>query len=262
MQVILTQNVPHVGSLGDQVHVKDGFARNYLLPRGLAIAAGSKNARHIEHQRRRLEVMRQTAIAQARAESDRVSGLPIVIKAKSGPGGKLFGSVTSRDLQAAYTERGVTLDRKAFVLHSLVKNTGTFKATVRLHTDVKVEVSFRVEAKDLTPEEQAALAAELAAAAAAKEAKAAQTAAAAAATEAAQPAEGGAAAEGKRKGKVEGAAEEKAGKGAKGEKKAAADGDAKSAKGGKKAAAASGEKPQKAGKESKPAKKAAKTKEK
>lgn len=170
MQVILTQNVPHVGALGDQVQVKDGFARNYLIPRGLAIAADSRNAREIQHRRKRLERLRQEAVSAAQAESERVRGMQIVIKAKAGAGGKLFGSVTSRDLQAAFAEQGLNLDRKAFILHSLVKNTGNFTATVRLHTDVKVDVAFKVESMDLTPEEKAALEAAEAEAAAAKEA--------------------------------------------------------------------------------------------
>lgn len=170
MQVILTQNVPHVGALGDQVHVKDGFARNYLIPRGLAIAADSRNAREIQHRRRRLERLRQEAVTAAQAESERVRGMQIVIKAKAGAGGKLFGSVTSRDLQAAFAEQGLNLDRKAFILHAPVKNTGSFTATVRLHTDVKVDVAFKVESMDLTPEEKAALEAAEAEAAAAKEA--------------------------------------------------------------------------------------------
>jgi large subunit ribosomal protein L9 len=168
MQIILTQNVPHVGALGDQVHVKDGFARNYLLPRGMAIVADSKNAREIQHRRKRLEQLRLEAINAAKAESERVAGMQIVLKAKAGAGGKLFGSVTSRDLQAAYAEQGIALDRKAFILHSLIKHTGNFTATVRLHTDVKVDVAFKVESLDLTPEERAAIAAAEAEAAAAK----------------------------------------------------------------------------------------------
>jgi large subunit ribosomal protein L9 len=149
MQIILTQNVPNLGALGDLVKVKDGYARNFLLPKGLAIAAGSKNARHIEHQRKRLEKLRADAIAGAKGEADKVKALQIVVKAKAGPGGKLFGSVTNRDLQAAFAQLGVDLDRKAFVLHSPAKHTGTFDATVRLHTDVKVEISFKVEASEI-----------------------------------------------------------------------------------------------------------------
>jgi large subunit ribosomal protein L9 len=149
MQIILTQNVPNVGALGDQVHVKDGYARNFLLPRGLAIAAGSKNARHIEHQRKRLEKLRLDAIAGAKTEAEKVKALEIVVKAKAGPGGKLFGSITSRDLAAAFAAKGLELDRKAFVLHGPAKHTGTFEATVRLHTDVKVDISFKVEASEI-----------------------------------------------------------------------------------------------------------------
>lgn len=146
MQILLTQNVPNLGALGDRVNVKDGYARNYLLPRGMAIAAGSKNARQIEHQRKRLEKLRQEAVASAKTEADKVTALEIVVKAKTGPGGKLFGSVSNRDLAAAFAQKGIELDRKAFVLHSPAKHTGTFGATVRLHTDVKVDIVFKVEA--------------------------------------------------------------------------------------------------------------------
>jgi len=146
MQILLTQNVPNLGALGDRVNVKDGYARNYLLPRGMAIAAGSKNARQIEHQRKRLEKLRQEAVAAAKGEAEKVAAIEIVVKAKTGPGGKLFGSVSSRDLAAAFAEKGIELDRKAFVLHAPAKHTGTFGATVRLHTDVKVDIVFKVEA--------------------------------------------------------------------------------------------------------------------
>jgi len=146
MQILLTQNVPNLGALGDRVNVKDGYARNYLLPRGMAIAAGSKNARQIEHQRKRLEKLRQEAVAAAKGEAEKVAAIEIVVKAKTGPGGKLFGSVSSRDLAAAFAEKGIELDRKAFVLHATAKHTGTFGATVRLHTDVKVDIVFKVEA--------------------------------------------------------------------------------------------------------------------
>jgi large subunit ribosomal protein L9 len=149
MQIILTKNVPNLGVLGDEVHVKDGYARNFLLPRGLAIAAGSKNARHIEHQRKRLEKLRLDAIAGAKNEAEKVKALEIVVKAKAGPGGKLFGSITNRDLAAAFAAKGLELDRKAFVLHAPAKHTGTFEATVRLHTDVKVDIRFKVEASEI-----------------------------------------------------------------------------------------------------------------
>jgi large subunit ribosomal protein L9 len=249
MQVILTQNVAHVGALGDMVAVKDGFARNYLLPRGMAIVADSKNAREIQHRRKRLEQLRLEAIDAARAESERVQSIQIVLKAKAGAGGKLFGSVTSRDLQLAYAEQGVTLDRKLFVLHSLIKHTGTFSATVRLHTDVKVDVSFKVESMDLTPEEQAAIAAEEAQAAAAKAANKARDEAKAEVDAAAARVAEGAAKVGK-KSRTKGDGEDAAAEGdAKPAKKAKGKGDGAGAEAtGKAAKADAGEKPKGKGK--------------
>lgn len=149
MRIILTQNVPNLGSLGDEVSVKDGYARNFLLPRGLAMAASGVNARAIQHRRHWLDKQRQEAISSARGEADKVAALQVVVKAKAGTGGRLFGSVTNRDLQAALAEQGLELDRKAIILHAPVKTLGTFTASVRLHTDVKVELEFRVEASEI-----------------------------------------------------------------------------------------------------------------
>ena len=145
MQVILVEDVQHLGSLGDEVYVKDGYARNYLLPRGMAIVAGSRKSREIEHQRKRLEVLRQDAIEKAQAESDKVAALELTVQAKAGASGKLFGSVTNRDIQAALAEQGYQLDRRSIQLSTLIKSVGNFTATVRLHTDVKVEVNIKVE---------------------------------------------------------------------------------------------------------------------
>jgi len=144
MQLILIKDVPHLGSLGDQVQVKDGFARNYLLPRGFAIAASSENARQIAHRRKRLEVLRQDAIVAAQEEADKVGELELEIHAKAGANGRLFGSVTNRQIQAALTEMGYDLDRRSITLHTPIKSVGTFGATVKLHSDVKTDISVKV----------------------------------------------------------------------------------------------------------------------
>jgi large subunit ribosomal protein L9 len=153
MQVILTQDVPHLGSLGDEVHVKDGFARNYLLPRGLAISATSKNAAHVAHRRRWLERLRAQAIEAARAEGEKVAALELVVKAKAGPSGRLFGSVTNRDLQAALKELGYDLDRRSIMLSAPIKNVGSYTVTVKLHSEVKREVAVRVLPIEMTEDE-------------------------------------------------------------------------------------------------------------
>jgi len=149
MRIILTQNVPNLGSLGDEVAVKDGYARNFLLPRGMAMPASGKNAKAIQHRRVYLDKQRQEAIGAARSEADKVRALAVVVKARAGTGGRLFGSITNRDLQAAFAELGLELDRKAIILHTPVKTLGTFAATVRLHTDVKVDIDFRVEPSEI-----------------------------------------------------------------------------------------------------------------
>ncbi|HEX9843182.1 MAG TPA: 50S ribosomal protein L9 [bacterium] len=190
MRIILTQSVPNLGSVGDEVSVKDGYARNFLLPRGMAMSASGKNAKAIQHRRLFLEKQRQEAISAARTEAEKVSALEVVVRARAGTGGRLFGSITNRDLQAALAGQGLELDRKAIILHTPVKTLGTFGATVRLHTDVKVDVEFRVEASEIVQVPK--VEGEGGEAAAAEPAGAAAAEGAAAPTEAAPAAEAGA----------------------------------------------------------------------
>lgn len=149
MKIILTQNVPNLGSLGDEIQVKDGYARNFLLPQGMAMPAGGKNAREIQHRQHFLGKKRAEAIEAAQGESAKVAALELTVKVRAGTGGRLFGSVTNRDLQALIAEQGFELDRKSIQLHTPVKSLGTFVATIKLHTDVKVELQFKVVASDV-----------------------------------------------------------------------------------------------------------------
>jgi len=153
MRIILIQDVPHLGSLGDEVQVKDGYARNYLLPKGMAMSAGSKNAAHIAHRRKRLDGLREQAIELAQAESEKVANLELVVRAKAGTSGRLFGSVTNRDLKAALEKLGYTVDRRAITLHAPIKSLGIHGATVKLHSEVKTDVSVKVVSMELTEEE-------------------------------------------------------------------------------------------------------------
>jgi len=149
MKIILTQNVPNLGSLGDEIQVKDGYARNFLLPRGMAMPAGGKNAREIQHRQHFLGKIRAEAIEAAQGESEKVAALELTVQARAGTGGRLFGSVTNRDLQALIAGQGFELDRKSIQLHTPVKSLGTFGATIKLHTDVKVELQFKVVAAEI-----------------------------------------------------------------------------------------------------------------
>lgn len=144
MKVILTQNVPHLGSLGDEVAVKGGYARNYLLPRGLALAPTGHNAREIQHRRRALEKSRAEAMAAARGEADKLADMIVTLSAKAGTSGRLFGSITNRDIQAALAELGVEVDRRAITLHDPIKTVGSYEVSVKLHTEIRANVAVRV----------------------------------------------------------------------------------------------------------------------
>ena len=148
MKIILTQNVPNLGSLGDEVQVKDGYARNFLLPKGMAMLAGGKNASEIQHRQHFLGKQRAEAIAAAQGESEKVAALELTVQVRAGTGGRLFGSVTNRDLQALIAEQGFELDRKSIQLHTPVKSLGTFGATIKRHTEIKGEVQFKVVASE------------------------------------------------------------------------------------------------------------------
>ncbi|MDH4247320.1 MAG: 50S ribosomal protein L9 [Deltaproteobacteria bacterium] len=145
MRIILTQDVSNLGSLGDEVQVKNGYARNFLLPRGMAITSSGENARSLAHRRKHLDSIRSQAVGRARTESEKLAALDLVVKVKAGAGGKLFGTVTNRDLHALLAQNGFELDRKSIHLNAPVRSLGNFMATVKLHTEVKVEVPFRVE---------------------------------------------------------------------------------------------------------------------
>jgi large subunit ribosomal protein L9 len=144
MKVILTQNVPHLGSLGDEVAVKGGYARNYLLPRGLALAPTGHNAREIQHRRRALEKSRAEAMAAARSEAEKLAELTVTLTAKAGASGRLFGSITNRDIQAALAELGIEVDRRAITLQEPIKTVGSYEVSVKLHTEVRANVDVRV----------------------------------------------------------------------------------------------------------------------
>ncbi|MDH4224799.1 MAG: 50S ribosomal protein L9 [Deltaproteobacteria bacterium] len=144
MNVILTQNVPHLGSLGDQVRVKDGYARNFLLPRGMALSADSRNAANLAHRRRLLEAHRNEAVAAAQSVADKLKDITVEVTAKAGPSGRLFGSITSKNIHDALEAQGIKVDRRDIVLSAQIKKVGGHTVTVRLHSTVKVDLAIKV----------------------------------------------------------------------------------------------------------------------
>jgi len=140
MDVILRQDVEKLGHGGDLVTVKDGYARNYLLPRGLAYAASEGNRRRLEAEARQ-RVRRAGAEAEsARELAVRLEAVSLTFSMKAGEGDRLFGSVTAADVADRLHAEGFEVDKRTVELHEPIKALGVYKVPVRLHHDVKPEV--------------------------------------------------------------------------------------------------------------------------
>src|SRR5215475_3158055 len=146
MEVILREDVPHLGTIGDVVKVRAGYARNYLLPRGLATVADKRNLRALEHERRVVEDKRRRARSAAETLSQRLSATRIVITARAGEEGKLFGSVTNIDIERALADQGLAVERRRIRLDEPIKTLGEHKVAVTLAAGVASELTVTVAA--------------------------------------------------------------------------------------------------------------------
>ena len=143
-ELLLLQPVEELGNEGDTVTVKAGYARNYLLPNGLAIPVTKSNRKQIEALRDRAEKRRASELESAQALAEKLGSLQIVFAVKTGPGGKMFGSVTAQDLIERIAENGIELDKKQVNLYTPVKSLGVHTTRIRLHPDVAVDFDFEV----------------------------------------------------------------------------------------------------------------------
>jgi large subunit ribosomal protein L9 len=146
VEVILREDVPNVGGIGDVVRVKPGFARNYLLPRGLAIEASRKNLRVLEHQRRVIAAKAERDRKTAEVQAKQVDGLELRVQVRAGEEGRLFGSVTNLDIERLLAARGVVVDRRRIQLEEPIKQIGTYPVIVLVGRDVRATVQVVVEA--------------------------------------------------------------------------------------------------------------------
>jgi large subunit ribosomal protein L9 len=144
MKLILTTDLPHVGKVGQVVEVANGYGRNYLLPRGLAILATPGNERSLAQQQKARLAREAKTKAEAEALAAQLQGLSLRIAKKTGEGDRLYGSVTSMDIADLVKSRGISLDRRRIVLDTPLKTLGTHKVSVRLHPEVIAEVEIAV----------------------------------------------------------------------------------------------------------------------
>jgi large subunit ribosomal protein L9 len=142
MKVILRQDLEKLGSAGEIVSVKPGFARNYLLPRGFAYEATSANVRQLEEDRRRAEQRAKRDFLEARRRAAQLEGVSLTFHAKAGEESKLFGSITSADIADRLGEQGLdfTIDRRQVDLPDPIKALGVYSVPVRLHAEVRPEI--------------------------------------------------------------------------------------------------------------------------
>ena len=146
MEIILIQDVNKLGQKDDLVNVKAGYGRNFLIPRGYAVmATSSAKKMHTENLRQRAHKEEKIKIA-AQEIAEKMAGLKIVVGAKTSTSGKIFGSVNTIQIAESLKEKGFDIDRKNITLpEDQIKEVGNYKAIIKLHRDVKVEVEFEIQ---------------------------------------------------------------------------------------------------------------------
>ncbi len=144
MNVILQQDVAGLGRVGDIVRVRDGYARNFLVPRGLAVIADERNKNRLAHQKAMAEAKAHREMAKAKELADKLAEVPVTVKREAGEDGKLFGSVTNRDIAEAYAAEGFELDRRSIILEEPIHHIGVFQVPVRLHREVEARLKVYV----------------------------------------------------------------------------------------------------------------------
>ncbi len=156
MQVILLERIGRLGQMGDVVKVRDGFARNFLLPQGKAMRATKENMTHFEKERAQLEVSNLHRKQEAEAVSVKLTGQRFNVIRQAGDTGQLYGSVSTRDIATAVTAGGFTIDRMQILLDRPIKNLGLHDVRVSLHPEVEIKITVNVARTDEEAQRQAA----------------------------------------------------------------------------------------------------------
>ncbi|ABQ27828.1 50S ribosomal protein L9 [Geotalea uraniireducens] len=144
MKVILKENIENLGHIGDIVKVAPGYARNYLLPKGFALEATTKNAKALDHAKKHLEYKKNKVLEQARVLAAKIEGLALNLSHQAGEEGKLFGAVTNMELAEQMKAQGIEIDRKKIILAEPIKHLGEFTATVKIHPEVNATLKVTV----------------------------------------------------------------------------------------------------------------------
>lgn len=141
IKVILLTRIAGLGQLGEEVAVSAGYARNWLLPKQQALLATEEQRAVFEARREQLEAQQKKELEEAGVEAEKWQDLALVLEVQAGPGGKMYGSVTSRDLAAALSERGLAVQKRQILLPQALRQLGAHSFSVQLHSQVRVSVS-------------------------------------------------------------------------------------------------------------------------
>ncbi len=144
MRVILKTDVESLGKVGDLIKVSDGYARNFLIPKGLAAEASSKNVKSLEHDKKMISQKAEREKKQAEEVLARYAGLTITIGRRTGEQGKLFGSVTTKDIEKSLNDQGFEVNRKNIVLSEAVKGIGDYPVQIKLYPGISANIVLKV----------------------------------------------------------------------------------------------------------------------
>ncbi len=148
MKVILKADVKGIGKAGSAVEVKDGYAQNFLFPRGLAVEASTAALKELEQKKAAQKAQAKRDLLAAQAVAEKINGQTVVVKVKTGENGKLFGSITTKDIAEAITKTfQVTIDRRKVELSEPIKNLGGYQVEVKIHPEVTAKIDLQVVAE-------------------------------------------------------------------------------------------------------------------
>jgi large subunit ribosomal protein L9 len=147
IKVVLQRDVADLGSGGDVVRVRPGYARNYLVPRGLAVPATAANLQRVEELRRTALTHAQKSLAEAKEQQQKIEAIAVKIERAVGDEGKMYGSVTARDIELAFAAAGIVLERKKVVLPEPLKSLGLAEVLIKLHPEVTAKLRIEIVKK-------------------------------------------------------------------------------------------------------------------
>ena len=150
MKVILKEDVNNLGIIGTVVDVANGYGRNYLIPKDLAIEANPNNLRQFEHQKKIILTKAEKIKESAKSLSEKISAISVVLEAKAGEEDKLFGSITTMDIAEAISKQGIEIDKRKILLEEPIKRLGIYEVSVKVHQDVTAAVKVEVKQEGST----------------------------------------------------------------------------------------------------------------